>query len=226
MSNDFKSVKDFLAKFDKKEEKKKSQKNQKNTKDLKLFSFIESGKFKGKKLRLPSLETTRSTKSIVKACVFNVLRTNLRDKIFIEAFGGSALMAAEALSNNALKAYAIEFDKKAYEIAAQNAKIIDENLIVLHGDTFKILPTFVEKIEQEFVLYFDPPFSIREGFCDIYERVYALIENLNTTHLVQFIIEHHSYITTPQNLCNFTRVKLKKFGATSLSFYEKLDKTF
>ncbi|ELW9008057.1 RsmD family RNA methyltransferase, partial [Campylobacter upsaliensis] len=81
-----------------------------NKSSQKLYTAIESGRFKGKKLLLPSLEKTRSTKSIVKACVFNVLRENLRGKIFIEAFGGSALMAAEALSNYALKAYAIELD--------------------------------------------------------------------------------------------------------------------
>ena len=64
-----------------------------------LFTQISSGKLKGRKLFLPSFSTTRSTKSIVKGSFFDSLRYDLRGKIFIEAFGGSALMAAEAISN-------------------------------------------------------------------------------------------------------------------------------
>ncbi|MBK1974041.1 RsmD family RNA methyltransferase, partial [Campylobacter sp. TTU-622] len=124
----------------------------------KLYTLIESGKFKGKKILLPSFDTTRSTKSIVKACVFNVLRDILREKIFIEVFGGSALMAAEALSNEALKAYAIELDNKAYQIALQNAKNISNEMIILQGDSFKILPRLVCDLnKEELILYFDPP---------------------------------------------------------------------
>ncbi|TBR82629.1 16S rRNA (guanine(966)-N(2))-methyltransferase RsmD [Campylobacter novaezeelandiae] len=185
----------------------------------KLYTIIESGKFKGKKLLLPSLSTTRSTKSIVKACVFNVLRDILRDKIFIEVFGGSALMAAEALSNEALKAYAIELDYKAYHIALQNAKNISDDLVVLQGDSFKVLPYLLCDLNAELILYFDPPFDIREGFDGIYERVYELIKNLNTSHIVYIIIEHYSLVKTPQNLGIFNLIKIKKFGSTSLSFY-------
>lgn len=129
MNDEFISVKDFFNHNEKrkkilqKQEIKPLKEKTKKTKETKLYTNIESGKYKGKKLLLPSLTTTRSTKSIVKSCVFNVIREDLRSKIFIEAFGGSALMAAEALSNHALKAYAIELDAKAYKIALENAKI-------------------------------------------------------------------------------------------------------
>ena len=91
---------------------------------------VESGKFKGKRLFLPSFATTRSTKSRVKACVFNTLRGELMGKIFIEVFGGSGAMAFEALSNYALGAIIIEKDAKAYKIACENAKMLlgGENL--------------------------------------------------------------------------------------------------
>ena len=98
----------------------------------KLYTRIQSGIYKGKKLLLPSLQTTRSTKNIVKACVFNVLQKQLQGGIFIEAFGGSALMAALALSNGAVKAYAIELDKKAYHIALHNAKRRGAGSVFLH----------------------------------------------------------------------------------------------
>ncbi|MBZ7956119.1 RsmD family RNA methyltransferase [Campylobacter molothri] len=217
MSEDFIHVKDFL-----KEYQKISNLKNKTNKTTKIYTFIESGQYKGKKLLLPSLEKTRSTKSIVKACVFNVIRQNLRNKIFIEAFGGSALMATEALSNFALKSYAIELDKNAYKIAVQNSKI-DQNLNVVQGDTFEILPQLIEKLTQENIpifLYLDPPFDIRKGFEKIYENIENLLKNLNRKNIEKIIFEHHSKIELPQNIEEFQKNKSKKFGLTSLSFYE------
>ncbi|MFB1646683.1 RsmD family RNA methyltransferase [Campylobacter molothri] len=217
MSENFIHVKDFL-----KEYQKISNLKNKTNKTTKIYTFIESGQYKGKKLLLPSLEKTRSTKSIVKACVFNVIRQNLRNKIFIEAFGGSALMAAEALSNFALKSYAIELDKNAYKIAVQNSKI-DQNLNVVQGDTFEILPQLIEKLTQENIpifLYLDPPFDIRKGFEKIYENIENLLKNLNRKNIEKIIFEHHSKIELPQNIEEFQKNKSKKFGLTSLSFYE------
>ncbi len=190
-------------------------------KNLKLYTQIPSGKFKGKKLLLPSLESTRSTKNIVCECVFNVLRMHLRDKIFIEAFGGSALMALCALSNYALKAYAIELDGQAYKIALENAKNLNANLHMLKGDSFEILPQILREIQNEVVLYFDPPFDIRKGFEDIYERIFTLLTKLDTSKISNILLEHHKALQTPQILSDFKRVKLKNFGLTSLSFYEK-----
>lgn len=223
MMSEFISIKDFFSSTKKQKnllQKVHTPKEQvKKTKETKLYTSIESGKFKGKKLLLPHLATTRSTKSIVKSCVFNVLRENLRGKIFIEAFGGSALMAAEALSNYALKAYAIELDKKAYKIALENAKGIDTNLEVIHANTFEILPQLIENSKNEIILYLDPPFDIREGFSDIYEKIYHFLENLCLKNLSTIVFEHHSTIKTPKNLQNFQKIKEKKFGSTSLSFY-------
>ena len=88
------------------------------------FVRVESGKFKGKRLFLPSFTTTRSTKSRVKACVFNTLRAELADKVFVEVFGGSGAMAFEALSNDALGVVVVEKDKNAYKIACQNAALL------------------------------------------------------------------------------------------------------
>ena len=212
--NEFKSVEEYLKDYKKEESKKKERK------EKKIFTFIESGKFKGKKLLLPSLSTTRSTKSIVKTCVFNVIRNELYDKTFIEVFGGSALMAAEALSNYAKKAYAIEKDKKAYIIALKNAKNIDENLNVLNADSFEILKNLVDN-NDDLILYFDPPFDIRDGYDDIYEKVYKLINSLNQDKIHKIIIEHNSKIQTEQKLRAFEKIKIKKFGSTTLSFYDK-----
>ncbi|EGK8009516.1 16S rRNA (guanine(966)-N(2))-methyltransferase RsmD [Campylobacter lari] len=210
---EYQSVKDFLKNY--KEDKKTNSKKQ----TQKIYTTIESGIYKGKKILLPSLDTTRSTKSIVKSCVFNVLRFYLQDKVFIEAFGGSALMALEARSNGCLKSYAIEKDKKAYEIALKNASNIDQNTICFNDDTFKKTPQIIQNSKEDIILYLDPPFDIREGFFDIYEKTLKLIENIKNSNVKIIIIEHHSTFKTPAKIQNYEKTKEKKFGSTTLSFY-------
>ncbi|EAK5747865.1 16S rRNA (guanine(966)-N(2))-methyltransferase RsmD [Campylobacter lari] len=212
-TQEYQSVKDFLKNY--KEDKKTSSKKQAQ----KIYTTIESGIYKGKKILLPNLDTTRSTKSIVKSCVFNVLRFSLQDKVFIEAFGGSALMALEARSNGCLKSYAIEKDKKAYEIALKNTSNIDQNTICFNDDTFKKTPQIIQNSKEDIILYLDPPFDIREGFFDIYEKTLKLIENIKNSNVKIIIIEHHSTFKTPAKIQNYKKTKEKKFGSTALSFY-------
>lgn len=185
-----------------------------------LFTTISSGKYKGKKLNLPSLSTTRSTKSIVKESVFNSLQNDIYNSVFIELFGGSGLMAATAVSNHAQKAYAIELDRAAFNILKSNfATLNDEALIAINGDTFELTPKIVsENIEQNTILYIDPPFDIRDGFDGIYTKIYKMLSKIDVNIA---IIEHISAHTTPQTIGKLNLYKSRKFGNTTLSYYSK-----
>ncbi|WP_236843545.1 16S rRNA (guanine(966)-N(2))-methyltransferase RsmD [Campylobacter lanienae] len=185
-----------------------------------LSTTISSGKYKGKKLNLPSLSTTRSTKSIVKESVFNSLQNDIYNSVFIELFGGSGLMAATAVSNHAQKAYAIELDRAAFNILKSNfATLNDEALIAINGDTFELTPKIVsENIEQNTILYIDPPFDIRDGFDGIYTKIYKMLSKMDINIA---IIEHISAHTTPHTIGKLNLYKSRKFGNTTLSYYSK-----
>lgn len=186
----------------------------------KLFTSVSTGKLKGKKLCLPSLKTTRSTKNIVKGSLFDTIRNELHNKVFIECFGGSALMAIEAYSNYAKMGIAIEKDRTAYEITKSNMKSIDEqNLIPIYGDCFIELPKLLLNLKDELIVYIDPPFEIREGFEKIYNDVFNMIKNIKNNNIYLIIIEHMSSLEMPENLCNFKLEKIRKFGKSSLSYY-------
>lgn len=183
------------------------------------FLVINSGKFRGKRLEMPSKSTTRSTKSIVKGSFFDSFRYEIFGKNFIEMFGGSALMAAEAISNGALSARAIEIDSKAFLVTQKNTlSLKDENLIALKGDGFELVPQICQNL-SDIVLYIDPPFDIRDGFSDIYQKVENMISNLPKDRIFLIAIEHISTYEPPQNLAKFTKFKSKKFGKTTLSYF-------
>ena len=186
----------------------------------KIFTAISSGKFKGKKLELPSLSTTRSTKNIVKGSFFDTLRNELAGKIFIEGFGGSAVMACEALSNGADSAIAIEKDRVAFKLTAKNMASVDElNLRAINGDSFEILADIVNSQTKPVLLYLDPPFDMRDGFSGVYDALSKLIADLKKDKIFMIVFEHASSFKFSDKIANFTLLKSKKFGATTLSYF-------
>mgnify|MGYP002791838495 CR=1 FL=1 len=112
-----------------------------------LFTQISSGIYRGKKLSLPALSSTRSTKSIVKGSFFDTWRAELRSAVFIECFGGSGAMALEALSNGAKNVYAIEKDAAAHKIMRKNFELFGLGANAILGDCFEGLPEILHELQ-------------------------------------------------------------------------------
>lgn len=78
--------------------------------------------------------------------------------------------------------------------------------------------------DDKFVLYLDPPFNCREGFCNIYTKITNFIESFNKDLLEQvdcIIIEKRSDAIVSCNLSIFSLAKISKFGKTSLVYFKK-----
>ncbi|MBE0491077.1 MAG: 16S rRNA (guanine(966)-N(2))-methyltransferase RsmD [Sulfurospirillum sp.] len=181
---------------------------------------IVAGKYKGKTLQLPSLQSTRSTKSILKDSLFDTLQFDIVGENFIEAFGGSGSVGLEAVSRGAKHAYFIEFDKKAYDILCANCiRIAPKETTCKLGDTFILLPQILQQLNAPAYIYLDPPFSIRENFENVYEKLAQLIAKFSREKVHMFIIEHMSDFQVPKQIASFTCKKTRKFGKSSLSYY-------
>ncbi|MGB9801849.1 MAG: RsmD family RNA methyltransferase, partial [Arcobacter sp.] len=122
-----------------------------------LTTQIIAGKYKGKKIELPSLDVTRSSKARVKESFFNVLQFDIIDKVFIEAFAGSGSIGLEAVSRDVKKSYFIELNKSSYNILVNNCKSIDINKCqTMMGDTFVQLPAILNSLKNssdELIVY-------------------------------------------------------------------------
>ncbi|NOR55630.1 MAG: 16S rRNA (guanine(966)-N(2))-methyltransferase RsmD, partial [Sulfurovum sp.] len=69
---------------------------------IKIFTTtITGGEYKGKKVEIPDIFTTRSSKGILKESLFNTLQFDIMDKNFVEVFSGSGSIGLEALSRGA-----------------------------------------------------------------------------------------------------------------------------
>ncbi|WP_298082578.1 RsmD family RNA methyltransferase [uncultured Campylobacter sp.] len=81
---------------------------------------------------------------------------------------------------------------------------------------------FVSDPAHRVFVYLDPPFAIRQGFGEIYERVLALIARLGSVQCELLIaIEHMSELELPPKIGDFALLKSRKFGATTMSYYAK-----
>lgn len=189
-----------------------------------LTKKIIAGKYKGKTLKLPSLETTRSSKAIVLESFFNTIQFDIIDATFVELFSGSGSIGLEALSRGAKEIIFMEKDKNAVKILKQNILQTDPNATkVFEGDTFVNISSvkkLLKSANREAFFYIDPPFSYREGMEAIYDKMIDLIAKLDIDIVKLIIVEHMTALEIPASIENFTKTKTKKFGKTSLSYYK------
>lgn len=193
-------------------------------KSKEITKKIVAGRFKNKILKLPSKNTTRSSKAIVLESFFNTIQFEIIDSTFVELFSGSGSIGLEALSRGAKKVIFMERDHEALKILKENIAQTDPSLCeVFSGDTFaniKNVAKILEKRKEMAYFYIDPPFNIREGMEDIYDKTISLIASLPKEIVKLIIIEHMSGLEIPQKIGVFAVTKSKKFGNTTLTYLE------
>ena len=196
----------------------------KHKEKIKIFTTtISAGSHKGKKIEIPDIFTTRSSKGILKESLFNTLQFDIIDKNFVEVFSGSGSIGLEALSRGAGQAYFMEYNKTAYRCLEENVKCIDPSRSHLfYGDSFEKFETvneMVKRSDEKTYFYFDPPFATRDGMDDVYDKTIALIETIEPKVCEMVIVEHMTNLSMPENIGNLIQKKRKKFGRSTLTYY-------
>jgi len=188
---------------------------------------IIGGKYRGKKLYMNDKETTRSTKQILKESIFNSLQFEIIDSIWVEMFSGVGSIGLEAISRGAKKAYFIEKDPEAAKVLKRNIDSLKEEdrekCEIILGDAFDRVWDVIDELKrnkQKAFFYFDPPFAIREGYEDIYEKVQNLIKTMPKINVEKILIEHQSDYEFPEYLGKYKKTKTRKFGKSAVSYYE------
>ncbi|WP_324171186.1 16S rRNA (guanine(966)-N(2))-methyltransferase RsmD [Sulfurimonas sp.] len=191
-----------------------------NTKQL--TKKIISGKFKNVVLKLPSKITTRSSKSIVLESFFNTIQFDIIDATFVEVFSGSGSIGLEALSRGANNIIFMEKDRDAIKVLKENISKTDESACeIFSGDSFENIKAVISRLKknnQIAYFYIDPPFSIREGMEDIYDKMIKMIASIPPQLTKLIIIEHMTGLEIPEKIGTFKMKKSKKFGKTSLTY--------
>ncbi len=192
---------------------------------IKLFTTnIIAGKYKGQTIEIPDINTTRSSKSILKESIFNTLQFDIIDKNFVEVFAGSGSVGLEASSRGAGECYFIEHNRQAYNILQSNTKKLNAtNCNLFFGDSFEKFSLVLEGLTnsyQKTYFYFDPPFSTRDGMDEIYDKTIKLIESIDIDSCEMVIVEHMTNLDMPKKIGDLEFFKRKKFGRSTISYFK------
>lgn len=190
---------------------------------------IIGGEFKGKFIEIPNIQTTRSSKSILKESLFNTLQFDIIDKNFVEVFSGSGSIGLEALSRGASKCYFIEYNKIAYRVLQDNIKLLNPSKCHhIYGDSFEKFDTILGMLKnsnEKTYFYFDPPFVTRDGMDDVYDKTLLLIEKIDASMCEMVIVEHMTQLDMPKEIGELEQFKRKKFGRSTMTYYRVKDIT-
>ena len=197
----------------------------KNREKIKIFTTtIIAGDYKGKKIEIPDIATTRSSKGILKESFFNTVQFEIIDKNFVEVFAGSGSVGLEALSRGAAAVYFMEYNKTAFRCLENNIKNTDPSRCsTFYGDSFVNFANvynLVKKSGKKSYFYFDPPFSTRDGMDDVYDKTIALIESIETEVCELVVVEHMTNLDMPEKIGQLLFAKRKKFGRSTMSYYK------
>jgi len=198
----------------------------KNEKIKTFKTTIIGGQYKGRSIEIPNLGTTRSSKSVLRESLFNTLQFDIMDKNFVEVFAGSGSIGLEAMSRGANAVFFIEKNRTAYNLLQSNIRTLGiTQATALYGDSFEKFDTILAQIKNSGIktyFYFDPPFAIREGMEDIYDKTINLIASIEPAICEMVIVEHMTNLDLPDTIGKLTPSKRKKFGKSSLSYYQSL----
>ncbi|MEA1916599.1 MAG: 16S rRNA (guanine(966)-N(2))-methyltransferase RsmD, partial [Campylobacterota bacterium] len=193
-------------------------------KSSKLTKKIIAGKFKGKTLHLPPLSNTRSSKSVVLESFFNTLQFDIIDATFVEVFAGSGSIGLEALSRGASRVIFMEKDSDAFKTLQKNISTCNpSHCEAIRGNSFVNIDEVTNRLKKsntKAYFYIDPPFSIRDGHEEIYNKTISLISSLNPDVVELITIEHMSGLELSETVGSFEKMKSKKFGNTTLTYYK------
>lgn len=176
---------------------------------------IIAGKFR--RIELTSPESIRPTEGKVKKSLFDILSGAIAGVNFLDLFAGSGAVGIEALSRGAARAVFVDKDKACCEAIEENLNKIKQNAEVINTDTDRALDILSNSGNKVDIIFIDPPY-----YSDLTKKTLQKIsacDILSPCALV--IVQHYKKDDCCESIGKLTRCKIKKYGDTVLSFFEK-----
>jgi 16S rRNA (guanine966-N2)-methyltransferase len=185
---------------------------------------IVTGKLKGREIISPpkGIEL-RPTSDRVREAIFDVIRTEIEDVIFLDLFAGSGAMGIEALSEGA--SFALFIDKNSLAIKTIKHNIerlqLENQTFIIKDDAVHFLnePTLPQGFNKKFhIVFLDPPYASK-----LAAVIVQKLTNFPLLHDKAIVIAEHSLGEKLEDAYTggFTlkRFKEKEYGNIAVSYY-------
>ena len=118
---------------------------------------VVAGKYRGKKLKEFSLNSTRPTLDRVKEAIFSSIQFDVLNTKTLDLFSGTGALGIEAISRGAKTTFLVDASKDAVKIIKENLKNIVEDCKVINSDYLSFLNNV--KTQKFDVVLLDPPYA-------------------------------------------------------------------
>lgn len=181
-----------------------------------MIMRVIAGKAKGHPLKSISTIKVRPTGDRVKEALFNILRPNLLDSLFLDLFAGFGGIGIEALSQGAKEVFFIEKHPLALKILKEN--LMKTSLLERAHPIRAELPQGLEgakgKIFQ--TIFLDPPYQ-----SDLILPVLKEIDALNLLSPQGLVVVEHEPSLSLDRVPFLLQDK-RRYGREMLSFFTKI----
>jgi 16S rRNA (guanine(966)-N(2))-methyltransferase RsmD len=179
---------------------------------------IIAGKYKGRKLKSPSLET-RPTSDRLRETLFNILTPCIEGARFLDLCAGTGAVGIEALSRGASHVTFVDQSRGMSALIKESCdtlKIDSDNIELITADASDFLRGYANKSQQPYdIVFFDPPYAM-----DYNVLKYVGEKKGVLTADGLLIVEHYKKKELAAEAGDLRRFRQVKQGDSVLSFYE------
>jgi 16S rRNA (guanine966-N2)-methyltransferase len=181
---------------------------------------IIAGEYRGRRLKTLPGRAVRPTSDKLRETLFNILRAEVPEAVFVDCYAGSGAVGLEALSRGAQQVFWIEQDAIAAAVIEQNLEALGlrGKAKIVRADAKAGLQRLVSQGVRADLCFLDPPYT------DLPEAL-RVIAWLCDSSLMQpegiLILEHSRRDSTPQQVGRWQRTRLLAQGSSALSFYRR-----
>lgn len=165
--------------------------------------------------RLPSESWMRPTTNKVREALVSSLQLRLPQARVLDLFAGTGSLGLACLKAGCLQVVFVEADRRSLKYLideVQKAGAQEPTCLIVHGK----LPLALTRLNGAFdVILADPPYNSEDGPLTLQKLQPFLAEG------GVIVFEHHHKENYPDCCGELQRIKVKRYGETALSYWER-----
>jgi 16S rRNA (guanine966-N2)-methyltransferase len=170
---------------------------------------VIAGEFRSRRLQSMPGTDVRPTSDKMRETLFNIIRDEVEDAVFVDAYAGTGAVGIEALSRGARHAIFIEKNRGTANLIRTNLAALktEARARVIHGPA----ALYLGGLDAD-IVFIDPPYPL--------EREYqASLDALETKPPALVIVQHSSRFALDDAYGPLRRTRMVKQGENALSFF-------
>jgi 16S rRNA (guanine(966)-N(2))-methyltransferase RsmD len=178
---------------------------------------ILTGYLKNKNIKVP--KTIRPCTSIIKQAIFNIIKDQVEDAIFLDLFAGSGSLGIEAISLGAKLTFFVDKSKESINYIKTNITLleIENKSKVIIADALE----FLKKTNLKFdIITIDPPFILYEKDPKLIDEILKTIAKRDLLNKDgNIFLEEPTYSKREKQVDSLILKNVRKYGSAFLLQY-------